>query len=240
MSESFQNSPHASAILWKAVDSQDPAGSSVTLQNTMFFGDSAAIHFATTPSEVQISNCLKLGGGTMLTFASPPKAGRELQLALKQLTLRGSAALLAMPVPEKPAKSGRTSIETVDCVFDLAEPQTSLFLFRSRFHSSGWLKQIKMTSKGSLAKPGLLIAQWTHPETGKRAAIESTRIEVRGSPVSIGTYEFTDPGFSMNPADSVLKSWRVPRTSPNPPGIDASQLRFIQNSRFPLKKDRAE
>ena len=175
----------------------------------------------------------------MLTFASPPKAGRELQLALKQLTLRGSAALLAMPVPEKPAKSGRTSIETVDCVFDLAEPQTSLFLFRSRFHSSGWLKQIKMTSKGSLAKPGLLIAQWTHPETGKITVIETT-IEVRGFPVSIGTYEFTDPGFSMNPAGSALKSWRVARVALHPPGIDASLLRFIRNARIPQREVNAE
>jgi serine/threonine protein kinase len=238
--ESFQAHPHSSAILWKAVDSQDPAGSSVTLQNTMFSGDSATIQFATTPSEVQISNCLKLGGGTMLTFASPPRAGRELQLSLQQLTLRGSNALLAMQVPENTAESGRTSIETFDCVFDLAEPQNSLFLFPSRFRSPGWLEQIKMTSKGSLRKPGLLIAQWTHPETGKRAAIESARIEVRGFPISIGTYQFAGPGSSTNPADSALKSWRVPRTSPHPPGIDAFQLKFIRNPRVPLGKDRAE
>ncbi|MCH7688471.1 MAG: serine/threonine protein kinase, partial [Planctomycetes bacterium] len=177
MLESFESSPNSSAILWRAIDLQDPAGSSVSLQNTMFTGDSAAIHFATTPYEVQISNCLKLGRGTMLEFASTPKAGRELQLSLQQLTLRGSGELLAMQIPENPAESGRISIEAVDCVFDFAEPRTPLFLFQSHFNFSHWLKQIKMTGKGSLAKPGLRIAQWMHPETGMRAAIEKTRIE---------------------------------------------------------------
>ena len=233
--ESFESSPHSSAIVWMAVDPQDPAGSRLSLQNTMFSGDSAAIHFATTPYKVQVSNCLKLGGGTMLVFASPPKAGKDLQLALKQLTLRGSDALLAMQVPENPAESGRTSIVAVDCVFDFAEPHTPLFLFQSLVRSSQWLKQIKLTSKGSVAKPGLQIAQWMYPETGKRKDIETSHIEIEG--LSIGTFQFAGPRSSTNPADSALKSLRgAPRNSLHLPGINASQLRFIRNSRVSLKK----
>jgi serine/threonine protein kinase len=226
MLASFESSPNASAILWRAVDLQDPGGSSVSLQNTMLFGDFAGVHFVTTPRGVQVSNCLKLGRGAMLMFGSPPKAGRKLQLVLKQLTLRGSGTLLAMQVPDNSAKSGGIRIEAVDCVFDFAESQTPLFLFQSHVRSPQWLKQIKMTGKGSLAKPGLRIAQWLHPQTGERADIETTHIEVPG--ISYGTFQFTGPGSSTNPADSTLKELHVPRNVPHPPGINASQLRLIR------------
>ncbi|MCH7989276.1 MAG: hypothetical protein IID46_09020, partial [Planctomycetes bacterium] len=130
---------------------------------------------------------------------------------------------LALQVPENAAESGRISIEAVDCLFDLAEPHTPLFLFQSKVRSSQWLKQIKMIAKESVAKPGLRFAQWIHPETGIRADIETSHIEIRR--LSIGTYQFAEPRSSTNPADSSLKRLRgVPRVSLQLPGIDASQF----------------
>ena len=164
----------------------------------------------------------------MLAFDSTPKAGNNLQLRLQQLTLRGSGALLAIQVPEKPAESGRISIDAVDCVFDFADSRTPLFLFQSHVRFSGWLKQIKMTGKGSVAKPGLLIAQWMHPQSGKRTAIETSHMEIAVPSIGIGTFQFAGPDSSTNPADSALKEWHVPRDVPHPPGIDASRLRFIR------------
>jgi len=219
-------SPH-SAILWRTVDPHDPTGEVVSLQNVVFFGAAGAIRFDTVPTGVRVSNCLKLGRGPMLAFASTPKAGRELKVALQQVTLRSSGSLLGMQVPDDPADSGRVTIEAIDCVFELKDSKTPLFLLASRSRSSRWLRLMKMTGEGSLVEGGLTVGEWQHPETGKRTFIESDRIQVAG--ISAGPFQFAGPN-SPDPADSTVKSWRAPRRSPRPPGIEASLLKTPPNT----------
>jgi hypothetical protein len=90
---------------------------------------------------------------------------------------------------------------------------------------SEWLASIEMTGEGSLSLPGLVVAALRKPGESAAAALEADAIRLEG--ISTGGFEFAGP-FGPSPPDSSVKSVEAPRRSPNPPGIDAEQLRFPQ------------
>ena len=101
--------------------------------------------------------------------------------------------------------------------------------FVSTEHPREWLEMIELIGVGSLACPEAIVSRWVNPADGKatildRAAGWDGEI-VRLEGVLPSPFEFAGP-ISPVLADAVVKSHQVPRSSPGPPGIDATTLRL--------------
>ena len=217
---------HPIAVGWRVIDPNDESGGRVAVADTTFAGAGPALYLSGVPRKTRCTNCLKLGPGAFLTVAAGRQYGRDLRIELKQLTLRQSTALLELKLPEKPKRVGQTVIEADDCVFDLQGHHAALFQLTGGRLSQELLDSIEMMGEGSLSPPDLVVARFRGPGDSAAAALAADAIRLEG--ISAGRFEFAGP-FSSSPGDSTIRLLEaVPRSSPNPPGIDASRLSFPQ------------
>lgn len=220
------------SVTWKGIDEADETGGGILIGDTVFVGAGSGILFHTPPEHVRTDNCLKLGSGALFTLAVAPPAERELRIELSRVTLRQAETLLRLqlhPVMRGSADAaglrtdvGRIAIEAGDCVWDLHGRGAALFQVVSE-HSPDEMGpgMIHMTGAGSLANSDLIVGTWLNPATGEALPLGPGFAAVEG--IAAGEFEFAGT-LGPHPDDSAVTSWRAPRRSSNPPGIDPTTL----------------
>lgn len=204
------------AIGWKLIDRRDPAGGQVRMANSVFIGTSSAFYCVDTPRILRSTNCLKNGAGAMFLFKQPPAIDRRLTIALQQLTLRGASALIRQLISSQ-QEIGFTSVEAVDCMFDLGAKNSSLLEYVSARIPDRWENNFELTGEGSLANPEFSVAARIDPTSEERTSLPSDAVKLEG--ISLANYEFVgSAGGDIQ--DSAVGFYESPRRSPFPPGFD--------------------
>lgn len=228
-----QNGPQPATIRptfsvgWKMIDRDDPSGGILNVVDSLF-RSGPALYCAAPPQRIHAENCLKTGAGAFLLVRTPPSAGRNLQIAFRQVTLRESGSMLSLNLSSAPAETGRILLETTDCVFDLLPESASLFELVAQTLPADWKERIELTGEGCLGHPRLSIATQVVPQTGRRMHLETMGVHVEG--IVLADYEFTGP-LNARATDSMIAFHGAPQRSILPPGIDVGRWEHARDAK---------
>ncbi len=207
-------------IAWKLVEVGDQRGGTATIRNTQFVGAGPALYLAHAMPRVEFDNVLKLGAGPLVQLATAPLAKSTVELRLDHTTFRSSGALLRWIVPAVDRAAGRILVVADDCVFDVASPQAALFEFAGSQPRPDWLRSVKMTGEGSIARPTLDLAAWISTADGTLRLLDSSGIELEG--IISGPFQFAGE-LGLQPSAAEVRDSEAPRRTSDPPGIRAQR-----------------
>ena len=221
-----RSSQQLAAIDWKVIEPNDPSGGRAVLLNTVFADVHSAIRLSTMPRAIHVTNCLKLGAGTLFDLATIG-AGNGIKIKLQQVTLRRANALMRLRIGSAGSPTSEIALKAVDCVLDLERGRGALFQLIAKESPTRWLADIVMSGEGTLTSPGLVVASWWNPSTRSETILNDLdepnepAIQVEGLLAS--PFHFAGD-FSLLPQDSMVSSHEGPHRGSNPPGIDSATL----------------
>jgi eukaryotic-like serine/threonine-protein kinase len=208
------------AIEWSAAPARDPDAGRIRLANSIFASGPTGVRFVTSPSRIEIDNCLMAGGG-MFDFGEWT-ADRQVTLLAQHLTVRQGQHLCCLssaPFCHRPAQ---LRIVLRDSAFDLAGPAASLIRLTSLGDPSKAARSIQVTGRDSIIRPEIPIFAWTKPGVGQVKSLDSRSLVIEG--LAVGDFQFV--GHGRSPASYAIDcgSLAIPRQSDEPPGIIAERL----------------
>ena len=208
------------------------------ISNTVFRGSSAAVLLAETPEAVTLTNCLKVGGGALLTLGRKA-AARPIAIELTRVTLRDSGPLLRFGGAfAEQASAPPIQVVANDCVFALRsetnrspadEPLStntsraaSLIEIQTAHPRSPLAQSIRWQGRDSFVPPGLELLVVTVPARG---TIPVANADEQFESLLASELDFAGPASGPN-ADSRLIRIAAPRSSPSAslPGFDPTLL----------------
>ncbi|MCA9071706.1 MAG: serine/threonine protein kinase, partial [Planctomycetaceae bacterium] len=206
-------------IEWRHLDPNQPTGGRVMLENCLTTGSGDACWFQNWPRQIVVKNCLKIGDGVLLDFASQGQTGHNVQLNLSQVTLRTASGLLRCGL-ESPQTPGTWLIQATDCVFDLNQEPAAIFQAQGPA-APAFLAKLQMPGQQCLLNTTGITASWRSSDTAPDQPFDSANMNVEG--IVLAKLQFAaDP--SNQPPDSKLLTWQGPRFSSDTPGIDPTKL----------------
>ncbi|QDU09155.1 Serine/threonine-protein kinase PrkC [Gimesia aquarii] len=207
------------ALYWKLIDPQKQNRSQLEIYNSMFAVSGHAIHLTQTPQSLSLINCLNITSRSTFFLEHPPEIDHQINLNLRQLTLREAGPLMLFNWNDAQIIPGAIQIEAKDCVFDLA--QSALFQVAGFKPPENWLSSIGFIGEGSIASSEIRIAAWQQAKDLALEEFDASTMRIEG--LSTGKFEYAAP-LSLNPEDSMITEAQVPRKSALPPGIQAEQF----------------
>lgn len=208
-----------SAIFWNPIDPQQPNGSRLEIQNTVFAVPEHAIHLMHTPQSLSLINCLNITSRSTLYFQRPPEIDHQVNLNLRQLTLRNAGPLILFNWVDPKIIPGSIQIEAEDCVFDLE--QAALLQAIGFKPPENWLSSIDLIGEGSVASSDIQIAGWQKTKDLPLEEFDASTMRIDG--LSTGKFKYAAP-LSLSPSDSMITEAQVPRKSAFIPGIQAEKF----------------
>ncbi|QDT97917.1 Serine/threonine-protein kinase PrkC [Gimesia aquarii] len=207
------------ALYWKLIDPQQQNGSQLEIQNSMFAVPGHAIHLTQTPQNLSLINCLNITSRSTFYLEHPPEIDHQLNLNLRQLTLRDTGPLILFNWNDAKIIPGAIQIEAKDCVFDLA--QAALFQVVGFKPPENWLSSISLIGEGSVASSEIRIAGWKKAKDLALEEFDASKMQIDG--LSTGKFQYLAP-LSLNPENSMITEAQVPRKSALPPGIQVEKF----------------
>ncbi|HUG92119.1 MAG TPA: serine/threonine-protein kinase [Planctomycetaceae bacterium] len=220
---SAANSNGAPLVWWRPLDSQDPAGGRIAIEDTVFATQAGAMRLVSSPARIEAGNCLMLGTGALFELQGGLRPGGALRIRIDRTTLRGCEALLSWHVPSDVGGGGAITVDATDCVFDLAGPRAALFQLIAERVSRSTLPVFQITGEGSLASASLAEVARVAPDGRGFLRLDDSSVAVHIEGLTTAPFEFAGPP-SRRPADSVVHTIGGPRIAARTPGIAAEEL----------------
>jgi hypothetical protein len=214
--------PGLPAVLWQSGNRTDARSGVATLSNVVWFGHAAGLTTTTAVRAIELTNCLKVGQGPMVSYlANPMPAGTR--VLLRHVTGRQCGAVLRWRPAEGSPGPESLVVEAVDCVFD---PHPSMGLVEL-FHDEGsvdLLMAMRVQGEGSIVRPEARLASLTNPQTRQVGPVDDQYLTVEG--LTAETPRFIGPATD-HPADSALHEAQAPRRGDQLQGIDPGGLPLV-------------
>jgi hypothetical protein len=211
---------HGCTISWTAAPTRDPDAGRIRLINSVFATERAALRCETSPTRVEIENCLKIRGGLLELGTSGND--HEVIVFAQHLTLRQATWLCRMSGPSGP--NGRPlRFVLQDSAFELKGSAPALIRLVSSADPSQKGRPIQVTGRESVIGPNVPIVAWSRPGEAEARPFDSRGLVVEG--LTVGDFQFVGRADSAPAASSIdRRSLAIPRQSDEPPGIAAERL----------------
>jgi eukaryotic-like serine/threonine-protein kinase len=212
----------ASVIFWTPHSTNTRNGERLNLKDTISRGPLDFLALGAAPKQIIANNCLKLGGGRLLRFIKPARAGRNCNIRLEHTTLRNAASLLRLDTGNGRTAAGTIELDVANCVFDFDSQKGAMF------HLSGNLNTfrdplIRISGVGSVSQPNFKIA--------KKIGLSGTISQLSNTDqwvlfeggILTAPFQFSGPADEQ-PTSSLVNVQGIPRRSTGGPGINAKPL----------------
>ena len=215
-------------VEWTTAGESAAADRVVRVKDTCFVGHRPAISLASTANDVQVENCLKLGGGAMIQLAQPPAKGNQTQLAIEHVTLRRAGALLELIQLDVPL--GYLFVRLDSSVLDLLKREPLIRIVGDKAPVEWtWLR---IEGEGSVATQTFEAARYQRFKSQQSWPLELP--ELGG--IAAAPFKYAGKASAW-PIDSEVKDYQtVGRLNPNQsanaaPGINASKMIHPQTTK---------
>jgi hypothetical protein len=211
---------HGCAISWTAAPTRDPDAGRIRFTNTVFATERAALRCETTPTRVELENCLKVRGGLLEMGTS--SNDHEVIVFAQHLTLRQATWLCRLSGPSG-ANGRMLRLVLQDSAFDLKGSAATLICLVSSADPSQRGRPILVTGRESVIVPNVPIVAWSRPGEAQARPFDSRGLVVEG--LAVGDFQFVGPADSAPAASSIdRRSLAIPRQTDEPPGIVSERL----------------
>ena len=216
--------PASIGLAWKPFSEGAASGHEVWIEDCLFRGVHMAAHLSRSPGRLQLTNCLVVRAGMVLSL---PGAGpADAEIVCTQVTVRDAAAVLGLrPMGARPAAVPLT-VQVKQSVIDLS-PGGALVWIPESLAISGTEPEplVAFVGHAVLASPDVALVR--RGDTSDPDAVEPGLVTVEG--VATSPFRFTGPADSR-PRNSQLSTFQSPPRVADgddpqrPPGIDAAAL----------------